>query len=69
MYDLLDSLILAAVEQEKHPLYERRCFAEASRIAKATGREDFRVIDGRIQALRKAGKIRADRKTRSWRLA
>lgn len=69
MYQVLDLEILRAVEELRHPLYDRECCKEAKRIAEATGRHDFRVIDGRIQLLRKDGKIRADRKTRGWRLA
>jgi hypothetical protein len=57
-YDDLDRLILVAIERRKSPLYERDCYAESRRLAQATGRETFRIIDGRIQALRSAGKIR-----------
>lgn len=58
MYEELDKRILAAVAQRKNPLYDKRINEEAARIAKGTGRNDFRVIDGRLQALRKGGKIR-----------
>jgi hypothetical protein len=57
-YDDLDRLILVAIERRKSPLYERDCYAESRRLAQATGRETFRIIDGRIQALRSAGRIR-----------
>lgn len=57
-YDEMDKRILAAVESRRNPLYERRCSEESERLAEATGRPAFRVIDGRLQALRKAGKIR-----------
>ena len=56
-YDELDKRIIAAIEKRKNPLYESACFAEADRIAFAMGRESFRVIDGRLQALRKAKRI------------
>lgn len=36
---------------------------EAERIAKATGRDAFRVIDGRLQVLRKRGVIKFNSKT------
>lgn len=56
-YEEMDRRILKAIEQRNNPLYSRDCCDEAERLAKATGRDGFRVIDGRLQALRKAGKI------------
>lgn len=56
-YAKMDSLIIEAIKDGKNPLYEMQCAVEAGRIAVETGRDDFRVIDGRLQALRKAGKI------------
>ena len=56
-YEALDKAILSAVSNGASPLYERKVGQEAKRIAELSGREDFRVIDGRIQALRKAGQI------------
>lgn len=58
MYEELDNRIVEAVAKRKNPLYDKRIREEAARIAECTGRDDFRVIDGRLQALRKAGKIR-----------
>lgn len=57
-YDELDKRIIEVIRSRGNPLWHRRVHDEAGRIARATGREDFRVIDGRLQALRKAGKIR-----------
>lgn len=65
MYEELDKRIIEAISKRKHPLYDRSTNKEAMRIAKETGREDFRVIDGRIQALRKAKKIRHATKAES----
>lgn len=56
-YERLDAMILLAIDSARHPLYFGPCTAEGMRIAEATGRESFRVIDGRLQALRRAGKI------------
>lgn len=56
-YAELDALILAAIESRRSPLYDHACQQEAGRIAAETGREDFRVTDLRLQALRRAGKI------------
>lgn len=58
MYKELDKRIIKAISERKSPLYDKTINEEASRISAATGRDDFRVIDGRLQALRKAGKIR-----------
>lgn len=58
MYDELDARIIDAVKARANPIYSRRCVDEACRLADETGRERFRVIDGRLQALRKAGKVR-----------
>lgn len=57
-YEELDKRIVDAVAKRKSPLYDKRVNEEAARIANGTGRDDFRIIDGRLQALRKAGKIR-----------
>lgn len=58
MYDELDRRIIEAISARKNPIYAGSVLEEAKRIAAATGREYFRVIDSRLQALRKAGKIR-----------
>lgn len=57
-YDEMDRLIVKAIKARNNPRYDAGCYAESKRLAAATGRDDFRVIDGRLQALRKAGKIR-----------
>jgi hypothetical protein len=57
MYDKLDELIVQAIEKRKNPLHESRVCGEATRLARATSRESFRIIDGRMQALRKRGVI------------
>lgn len=56
-YEALDAAIVAAIEQRKNPLYSRSATSEAIRIAHLTGRESFRIIDGRLQALRKQNRI------------
>ena len=59
-YELLDSLILErAVEgwRSTYALMWGVVRYECERIADASGRESFRVLDARLQALRKAGKI------------
>ncbi len=64
-YATLDEEILAAIRSGKHPLYARNVHVEAKRLSDHMGRQEHRVIDGRLQALRKAGKIVADRKFRA----
>jgi hypothetical protein len=56
-YEELDGRIIAAVRNRKHPLYDFRVNAEAGRIAIEMGRDAFRVIDGRITALKDKGLI------------
>jgi hypothetical protein len=59
LYERLDSLIIKAIyEDERNPMHKRDVAAEALRIAKATGRDDMRVVDGRLTALSKSGAIR-----------
>lgn len=57
MYEKLDKRIVASVAKRENPLHCKRINEEAERIATETGRDAFRVLDGRLQALRKAGKI------------
>lgn len=57
-YTELDKRIIKAITERGSTLYSRHVNEEAKRLADATDRDDFRVIAGRIQALRKAGKIR-----------
>lgn len=57
MYGLLDVYILNSVISSGSCRYKKSVRDEALRIANATGRDVDRVIDGRTQALRKAGKI------------
>ena len=66
-YDRLDAVIIAAIREGRRPLYARTVSAEASQLAAESGREEFRVIDGRLQALRKAGHIEHDTK-HGWRI-
>jgi len=56
-YTRLDKLIIDSCS-EFGPTNCRRVWGEAGLIAKETGRDQMRVVDGRLQALRKAGKIR-----------
>lgn len=59
MYATLDALIVKAVsESNATPLYQADVVAEGERIAGITSQFGFRVIDGRIQALRRKGVIR-----------
>lgn len=56
-YEKLDSLILECVARGGNPLYQRVIDLEAVRIAEIANRKGFRVIDGRLQALKKSGLI------------
>jgi hypothetical protein len=57
-YDKLDALIVEAIKNDpRSPIYDRACDQEASRIADPVRRDSFRVIDGRMTALKKQGRI------------
>ncbi len=70
MYEKLDSLIVAKIKDRHELLFASLTigdvFIEAERIALATKRDIFRVIDGRLQALRKRGLIIC--RGRTWRV-
>ncbi|EFL5719937.1 hypothetical protein HJC45_003107 [Shigella dysenteriae] len=67
-YELLDSKIMKKIGGHPTPfskLYIRDVAEECSRIAKEEGKpEPFRILARRLQALRKAGKIRST--TKGW---
>ena len=52
--------------QGVHPLYSKRVNQEADRLEKLTGRDAFRIIDGRLQALKKRGEINYCSIVRAW---
>ena len=58
MYEELDKRILAAVRQKNNPIYDTLVRRESNRIADETGRNVFRVTDGRLQSLRKRNLIK-----------
>lgn len=66
-YERLDATIIAAISEGRSPLYAKTVNAEADKLASVSGREGFRIIDGRLQALRKAGRIGHDSKL-GWRI-
>ena len=57
MHEHIDDLIVAAVRQRRSPLYARDVVRESERLERRVGRLPFRIIDGRLQALRKRGVI------------
>ncbi len=66
----IDAAIIECVKAKNPPLYHYSVRDPAEDIAKLTEREACRVIDGRLQALRRAGKIVADRRVYGgWRIA
>lgn len=69
-YDELDAAIVARIKDGARSLHKIDCGdvrQMCADIAHETGRESFRVLDGRLQALRKAGQIVYKRG--SWMLA
>ncbi|USE78876.1 hypothetical protein NDR89_19765 [Cupriavidus gilardii] len=60
-YAKLDALILNKIGGHPVPfgmIVVRGVGLECDRIAREEGRDAYRVLDGRLQALRRAGKIR-----------
>jgi len=60
-YAKLDELIRKTLALGPWQFVELRSgelWAECVRLESVTGRDDFRILDGRLQALRRAGKIR-----------
>lgn len=62
-YEKLDELIVGACRRNAHPLHTHDVNVEARVIAKEIGRDSSRVIDGRLQVLRKKGSIVWNSKT------
>lgn len=62
MYQKLDLMLLDNVKSTQgaslNVAVRGDAQVEAERISKATGRELFRILDGRLQALRKKGLIK-----------
>lgn len=65
-YAALDAAIIEAIKHGDSPLYSPLVARLVSPIVNATGRNDLRVTDGRLQALRKAGIIEFDRTLNRW---
>lgn len=62
-YSALDEAIISRLSKERDPLKLIQLNTghvrhEAERLAKATGRGTYRVLDGRLQALRRAKRIK-----------
>lgn len=70
-YAALDAAILGRLSQSAARFYllevNPEIVAEAQRLSDLTGRERFRIIDGRLISLRKAGKIKPGR-VEGWSL-
>lgn len=70
-YANLDRAILSRLRREPMRLVvlnAQEVRAESERLAEASGREPFRVLDGRLAALKRSGKIAYSSKT-GWSLA
>lgn len=57
MYAKLDQLIIQAVKDKRHIHYALETSNILNDIVSATGREKFRIIDGRLKALKAKGII------------
>ena len=66
MYTKLDSLIVQAIKNGKHPMNDLWVGLAAYRIAEETSRSCDRIIDGRMTALKRLGHIAFDRRRAKW---
>ena len=70
-YDKLDALIVDSIKGGCHSFSSmfsgRSLFDEAMRLSNAIGRDTDRIVDGRLQALRRRGVI-AHFSGRGWRV-
>lgn len=57
-YELLDKEIVLSLPKRSSSYMGSHVWREAEKIAGLTGRDSFRVIDGRMQALRKRKEIK-----------
>ena len=67
-YTEIDRRIIDCIRcrQGAHPLYDKHVRQEVDRLKRLTGRKDFRIIDGRLRALKKRGEISYSTTTRAW---
>lgn len=65
IYTDIDVAIIDAIRRGASPLYDRRVMANANALTVGTKREPFRVIDTRLQALRREGHIEHITKARA----
>ena len=56
-YTMLDAEIQIAVKAGENPLYASAVHREVRALELSTGRNGARILDGRLQALRRAGAI------------
>lgn len=69
MYEKLAALLIIAIRNGYSPLNDSAANKEADRIAQSTSRLTFRVIDGRLQSLRRKKLILWHRKRpMGWRI-
>lgn len=70
-YENLDSLIVKEIQSGSNTfakIFNGAVVLESVNIADLTGREPFRVVDGRLQVLRKKGRINFNR-SEGWYIA
>ena len=54
-YAALDALIVQSVTDGRHPFYNVPCRSESERLADDTYGNPLRIIEGRLQSLRRNG--------------
>ena len=69
MFGKVDAAILDAIKRGRSP-YVVEAYAEATAVSHVRGCDAWRIVDRRLQALRKQGVIRYERgKGGGWRIA
>lgn len=62
-YTQIDAFILDAIKHKRNPLYDKDTHEESTRLATSTGRLAFRIIDSRLQAMKRQNQIEFITKT------
>ncbi|MBU9293054.1 hypothetical protein KTD18_16015 [Burkholderia multivorans] len=73
-YETLDAMLLSVLADGPSQFIDLQngaLWAECRRLESVTGSDDFRILDRRLQALRRAGKIRFSgaKRGEGWQLA
>lgn len=66
-YNLIDECIIKSIKCGDNPLYSRQSTTEKERLSRLLGVDGARIIDRRLTALKKAGRIEFNTKAKAAR--